>query len=293
MRKVRVILCILGIVRLSPVSPAQQAYPAIPPAQLVREVVYNELQDHEQHGYWRYWIDRHSEAGETLEQQIETARGPVTLLALTNGQPPNQQARTEEQQRIRVLLNSPEEQNRHMRQYRQDEDRIGQIVALLPDAFLFDYDSSEDGCYRLRFRPNPDYAAHSIEARILHAMSGTIWIDARYKHLARLDGRIDQNVDFGYGVLGRLYKGGWFQLQRVRVGPDDWKTANLEMHMNVRALLVTSFARETSERRGGFAPVPPGTSLAEGLDLLERTPPPSPAPVPALAASVAPHVGAR
>ena len=286
MRKVRVILCILGFVKLVPFTPAQQTDLTISPAQLVREVVYNELNDHEQHGYWRYWIDRHSSAGETLEQQVETANGPVTLLALANGRPLTDEARLEEQQRMRLLLSSPEEQDHHLRQYRKDEERIGQIVALLPDAFLFDYDGSEDGCYRLRFHPNPDYAAHTIEARILHAMSGTLWIDARYKHLARLDGHIDHNVDFGYGLLGRLYKGGWFQLQRVRVGPADWKTANLEMHMNVRALLVTSFARETSERRGGFTPVPAGTSLAEGVNLLEQTPLSSLAPASALASAL-------
>jgi len=36
---------------------AQQIQPLMPPAQLVREVVYNELHDHDQHGYWRYWIE--------------------------------------------------------------------------------------------------------------------------------------------------------------------------------------------------------------------------------------------
>ena len=272
---------------------SQQLVLEVQPVQLVREVVYNELQDHRNHGYWRYWIERRSPSGSSIEQQVETAQGPVTVLAFGEGHPLNSQALQQQKAKLDQLTSSPVEQARNLRQYRQDEDRIGRIVALLPDAFLFDYDGSEDGCYRLRFRPNPDYAAHSIEARILHAMSGTIWIDARYKHLARLDGRIDQNVDFGYGVLGRLYKGGWFQLQRVRVGPDDWKTANLEMHMNVRALLMASFARETSERRGGFTPVPPGTSLAEGLDLLERTPPPGPAPAPALSATLAPPVRSR
>lgn len=49
----------------------------------------------------------------------------------------------------------------------------------------------------------------------------------------------------------------------------DWKTERLEVHMNVRALLVTSFARETSEVRGGFTPVPAGMSLAQGVSLLE------------------------
>jgi hypothetical protein len=102
-------------------------------------------------------------------------------------------------------------------------------------------------------------------------MSGTLWVDARYKRLARLDAHTEDNVDFGYGILGRLYKGGWFQLQRTQVSPTDWKTERLEVHMCGRALLVKNFARETSELRGGFVPVPAGMKLAQGMALLQQT----------------------
>ena len=168
------------------------------------------------------------------------------------------------------LLSSPSEQARHLRQYDEDEERIGRILALLPDAFVYEYDGEENGCYRLRFHPNPNYTARTIEARIFHAMSGKLWVDARFKRLARLEGRVEENVDFGFGILGRLYQGGWFRLERVQVSPTDWKTKSLEVHMNIRALLVKNFARETSETRGGFAPVPAGMSLALGLALLEK-----------------------
>jgi hypothetical protein len=241
------------------------------PAQLVREVVYNELHDHQQHGYWRYWIARRVQNDTLIEDQVETAGGPVALVTLADGRPLKPAARQQEQARLNRLLVSPQEQARHLRQYGQDEERIGRIVALLPDAFLYDLDGQENGCYRLRFRPNPVYPAHSIEARIFHAMSGTLWIDARYKRLAGLEGRVEENVDFGFGILGRLYKGGWFRLERVRVNATDWKTERLEVHMNVRALLVTSFARETSEIRGGFTPVPAGISVAQGIGMLQQT----------------------
>jgi hypothetical protein len=176
----------------------------------------------------------------------------------------------QEQQRLRELAASPGEQARHLRQYDEDEERIGRILALLPDAFLYEYDGEENGAYRLRFRSNPDYTAHTIEARIFHAMSGTLLVDVRCKRLVRLEGRVDENVDFGFGILGRLYQGGWFRLERVQVSATDWKTKSLEVHMNIRALLVKTFARETSEERGGFAPVPAGMSLAQGMALLNQ-----------------------
>ncbi len=245
---------------------------SLPPRQLVREVVYNELHDHQNHGYWSYWVEQHSRADTRLEERIETAAGPVSRLILIDGRLLNAEALQQEQARIESLLSSPEKQARKRQEYADDEKRIGRIVALLPDAFLYDYAGEENGCYRLRFRPDPDYPAHSIEARIFHAMTGELWIDAGSKRLARLEGHLEQNVDFGFGILGRLDKGGWFRLQRTRTSATDWKTDQLEIHVSGRALLFKTIARETSRTRGGFAAVPPGMSLAQAIDILRPLP---------------------
>ncbi|HVZ83641.1 MAG TPA: hypothetical protein VG893_08195 [Terracidiphilus sp.] len=244
------------------------ANPAEPPAQLVREVVYNELHDHQLHGYWRYWITQQTQQQTRVSEQVETADGPVVRLVASNGHPLSGEAERGEQERLEHLLSSSDEQARHRQDYAADEQRIGRILALLPDAFLYESEGEENGCYHLRFRPNPDYPPHGIEARIFHAMQGELWIDIRYKRLARLDGTLQENVDFGYGLLGRLYKGGWFRLERTQVSPTDWKTARLEMHMNGRALLFKTISRETSETRAGFTPVPARLTLEQGVSML-------------------------
>ena len=108
-----------------------------------------------------------------VEDQVETSQGPVTLLTERNGAPLTPESEQQEEARLLQLLASPSEQAHHLKQYEDDEQRIGRILALLPDAFLYEYDGSENGSYRLRFRPNPGYAAQTIEARIFHAMGGT------------------------------------------------------------------------------------------------------------------------
>jgi hypothetical protein len=145
----------------------------------------------------------------------------------------------------------------------------------------------------MRFRPNPDYPAHSIESRIFHAMAGDLWISVDHKRLVRLDGKLRENVDFGYGILGRLYKDGWFRLERTHVdaaagenGNGDWKTQRLEVHMTGRAMLFKTIARETSEVRGGFTPVPAGLSLQQAATLVRQ-------PVAAPAAQAAALVTSR
>jgi len=245
----------------------QQAEPA---RQLVREVVYNELHDHQTHGYWRYWIQQRAQNGTRLEEQVETADGPVTRMVEANGRPVDAGTRQAEQSRLEQMAGSPISRASHRRAYMEDEKRVGAIFAELPDAFLYQPAGDENGCHHFTFHPNPAYAPHSIQSRIFHAMSGDIWLDARWKRLVRLEGHLDSNVDFGFGLLGRLDKGGWFRMKRVQVSPTEWKTDQLEIHMTGRAMLFSTIARETSEIRGGFAAVPAGMNLAQGMSLLER-----------------------
>jgi hypothetical protein len=242
-----------------------------PPVTLVREVVYNELHDHEQHGWWRYWIEKHAPRETLLEDQVETSDGPLTRVKLMNGQPLDAKGQQREETRLQTLLTSPSEQASLKQAYIEDEKRIGRIVALLPEAFLYEDAGEENGLRHLRFRPNPNYPPHSIEARIFHAMSGDLWIDARMKRMAALKAQLMENVDFGYGILGRLYKGGWFELRRTQVSAADWKTERLEVHMNGRAMLFKTIARETSEVRGGFVAVPAEMNLAQGMHMLNET----------------------
>ena len=250
------------------------------PVRLVSEVVYNELHDHDTHGYWKYWIEHHSGKGSRIDAQVETPDGPVTRAQFSNGQPLSADAREEEDRRMDHLLSSTAEQAKHRKEYTEDEHRIGRILALLPDAFLYEPSQEqlmpEGPCYHLRFHPNPAYPAHSIESRVFHAMYGDLWISVKSKRLVRLDGKLQENVDFGYGILGRLYKDGWFRLERTHVnsgsssGAGDWKTQRLEVHMIGRAMLFKTIAHETSEVRGGFTPVPPGLSLQQAASLIRQ-----------------------
>ncbi len=269
----RVICTMAGLLALA--AGTGWAAPATPepPGQLVRETIYNELQDHNRHGYWRYWIEQRVQSEVRLQEQIETEDGPVKRLVGTNGRPVNDQTREEEQARLEHLVNSPQELASHRKDYMDDEKHVAVIMALLPDAYVFEYAGQENGCHHLRFRPSPSYEPHSVEARVVHSMTGDLWIDARMKRLSRLEGRLDENVDFGFGLLGRLDKGGWFRVQRVQVSPNEWKTQRLELHLSGRAVLFKTIARDTNEVRGGFAAVPPGLNLAQGMRLLEQTDP--------------------
>jgi len=269
----RVFWILIGILLAAGAVKQAVAQPPEPAGQLVREVVFNELHDHDTHGFWRYWIVKHTQHATQLEQQVETSDGPVTRLLETNGRPLDSRGEQEERARLDRLVNSTRERASHRQAYIDDENHIARVFGLLPLAYVFEYVDDENGCHHLRYRPSPSYVPRTIEQRIVHSMSGDLWIDAQLKRLSRLDGHFDDNVDFGFGLLGRIDKGGWFRTQRVQVGATEWKMQSMEVHMSGRAILFKSIAHDTGEVRGGFAAVPAGLNLAQGMRILEQTDP--------------------
>jgi hypothetical protein len=93
--------------------------------------------------------------------------------------------------------------------------------------------------------------------------------------MVRLDSHLKEDVSFGFGILGRLYQGGWFSLQRTQVSSTDWKTQRFELHMNGRAILFKIIAQEFSELRSGYAPVAARLDLVKGAALLYQIEPES------------------
>src|SRR3974390_2506475 len=132
-------IVVAAVVLVARDSYAQAKLPSTPPGKLVREVVYNELSDHERHGYWRYLAEKHTQQGTIVEDQVETADGTVKEMVLSNGPPLGWKARQGEREHLDHLLMSDAERARLRQEHFEDEKRIGRILTLLPDAFQFEY----------------------------------------------------------------------------------------------------------------------------------------------------------
>ena len=68
-------------------------------------------------------------------------------------------------------------------------------------------------------------------------MTGEIWIDPVHLRVARLEGHLQQDVDFGWGILGRLNKGGWIAIEQAEVSEGQWRIVRFEMRMSGRVVL--------------------------------------------------------
>jgi hypothetical protein len=244
--------------------------PSENPQQLIKDVVYNELSDHAHHGYFQYVDSKRTGEQTIVKAEVETPKGRVHRVLSENGRPLNAEEEQEELRRLAALTHDAGQQQKLLRDYRGDEDRIARIVGLMPEGFLYRYDGVEGEDIRLKYEPNPAFKPPTYEARVFHGMAGTVWINAREKRLSRLEGRLVANVDFGYGLLGRLDKGGTFNMERVEATPGNWKTHVLEVHITGYVILLKSISKDQEEVRSEFRQVPADLTIEQAELMLKK-----------------------
>lgn len=260
---------------LAPLCQAQ-ATALSPQQQLIKDVAYNELMDRERDSFWCYDIDQKLGQKSYEKRQVETQEGPIFRILEENGRPLTDTESRREQSRLEHLLDSPGALARNREDHQQDEERMQRLLKLMPDAFLYEQDGQPSGdIITFRFRPNPDFDPPNYEARVFHGMAGTIEINQRLKRFVAMHGTVIERIDFGYGLLGYVDKGGRFEIHREQVGPTRWKTDLVDVHVSGRVILFKSVSKDHHEVRTDFQPVPTDISLNAAKRLLDQTASPS------------------
>jgi hypothetical protein len=209
-----------------------------------------------------------------VEQQVETTAGPVFRILTRQGKPLDAASQAKETARLENLLHSPSEQARRKQDHLAEEARVQRLIAAMPDAFLYEYDGRKEGDLQISFRPNPAYSPPTYEARVFHSLAGTILVQPSLKRLVEIDGHIESEIDFGYGLLGKIEKGGTFKIRRQQAGDDRWKTTLIEVHISGRIVFFKDISKDQDEVRSNFKPVSPDFSIERAVALLDSLAPP-------------------
>jgi hypothetical protein len=245
--------------------------PAESVSELVRDVVYNETHDREHDSHWEYRSERITPDQNVVREQVETTSGPVFRVIEQNGAPLDASRQRQEERRLDEYVNDPAAVAAAARAHQEDEDRLNAAMQMLPQALLFDYVSEPTGdVVRLAFHPNPAFVPNTYEARVVHALTGTVTVDTRLKRMIAMQGTVADRVNFGYGIFGHVEKGGSFSIHRRQVSATHWKTDLVEVHIRGKVLLLKTFSQDQSETRTDFHPVPGGTTLAEAKQMLNE-----------------------
>jgi hypothetical protein len=238
---------------------------------LVRDVVYNELHDRERDSHWEYRSDCVSSSQNLVREQVETDEGPIFRVLAQDGVPLDEAQREREEARLNQYVHDPAQVAHVEQAHEQDEARLAAVMQILPDAFLFDYEGPQSPeLASIAFRPNPAFVPAGYEARIVHALGGSITVDLRLRRMIEIRGTLLKRVDFGYGLLGHVEKGGTFTIHRRQVNAAHWKTDLVEVHIQGKVLMLKTIGKDEREARSDFRPVPGGTTLADARDMLKE-----------------------
>lgn len=240
-------------------------------AQLVKDAIKHQMEvDASDHTHWRYRIHREDEKGSQDRDVIDTKDGQIARTLLINGKPLTPEQRTADEARMKRLVDDASERAKREKRAKEDEEKGVQMFKAVPDAFIFKYEGAENGEVRLSFFPNPHYNAPTRELQIFRSMSGMMWINRAALRMSRLDGSLFEDVTFGWGLLGRLNKGGTFSVTQSRVADDHWEIVSLDVKMSGHAVIFKSINVKQLQRITGFHRVSDSLTISEAYQLLEK-----------------------
>ena len=251
--------------------PAQD--PPGDPVALVRAASWNELHSQNSGHPVRFRLRKQDENGATTKDIFETRDGDIARLIAVNDQPLTPEKAKAERARLDNLLAHPELQARRHRKEQEDSGRSNEMIRLLPDAFLYTYrgivNTANGPAYRLSFVPNQNFIPPDREAQVYHGMAGELWINCAQKRMARLDAHLISDVDFGWGIVGRLFRGGTILVEQQDVGSGHWESTHLKLNLTGKILMVKNLVIRTTEDGSDYKPVSNSHTYKDAIKMLE------------------------
>ncbi len=294
-------IAVAGAVFLSQGFAQTNPPPAKDAAALVRRAVANHLAAEEARQLQRFVLHKKDDRRDYSQIVIETRQGDVAMAIAANGAPLSAAMHEAQIDRLENLDEHPDLQEHRRKREEEDTARANKLLRMLPSAFLYRYeatvpcvvspppqasvagmphssDNSEPAapvahdCYRLTFRPNPRWNPPDTESRILRGMAGDVLIDKPQERLTRLNARLVSDVDFGWGIIGHLDKGGTIFLEQSLVSPNDWELTRMKLNLTGRALMVKSLSYHITEEMTRYAPVPADLDYHQAIQMLKAQP---------------------
>jgi hypothetical protein len=254
--------------------------PPATPEQLVRQTVANEVRAGQGSSHFMFRNRRETPAESQTRLLVQTAQAMARMTIANNDRPLSPAERTAEEQRLVFLASNPEELKRKQQKEKEDADRVARIVRALPDAFVYEYAGTESGrpgvgkngddLVRLKFRPNPKYNPPTRVEQVLTGMFGTLLIDTNSQRIANIDGTLFKDVNFGWGILGHLDKGGRFEVDQGEVGDNAYEITRMRLNFTGKLLLFKGIVIKFTETYSNFQRVPSNLTFTQAIELLKQ-----------------------
>jgi hypothetical protein len=185
---------------------------------------------------------------------IETPQGSVQRVVERFGKPLDAAQRQVETSRIDETVHDSSLQAKRKHDGQKDDDSAHNLLAMLPQAFIWTVAGEDEENTTFAFKPDPSFNPPSIESRVFAAMEGEMVVDRRQQRIRILRGTLTQDVKIGFGFLGRLKQGGTFEVTGRQLAPRIWQITESHVHIDGRALLFKTIGQQEDEVKTDFQP---------------------------------------
>lgn len=251
----------------------------MPAGELVRLVVANEVAAANNPAVKHLFRARkQTPKGSQTHLYVETDDAMAGILIAINDEPLTPAQQQGEINHLAGLMNNPDQLRKKRSREKEDADRTLQIVKALPNAFRFEYAGTQTGkaelgkvgteLLRLNFTPNPAYQPPSRVEQALAGMKGCLLIDPTARRIALIDAELFRDVTFGWGIIGRLDRGGRFRVRQAEVSDGAWDITEMHLSITGKILLFKSLSMVSDEVFSDFRRVPDKLTFAQGVEML-------------------------
>ncbi|MBV8438479.1 MAG: hypothetical protein JOY95_13300 [Silvibacterium sp.] len=229
--------------------------------QIVQQAVNTELAaDRDDHSHWIFYEVDRKPNNSVVQWVAQTGKGDVVRVLIRNGRPiPVPQQR----QSIEQFIHDSNAQAKQRRGSQHDDQEAAAMLKLLPVAFVWTVTNRNDQTTTLSFKPDPKFRPPNREARVFAAMEGEMTVGNAHHRIQELKGTLIHDVNFGFGLLGKLDQGGSFSVKRTEIGPGIWDITATHIHIHGHALIFKSISEEEDDEKSSFNCEPDDVSLEQ------------------------------
>ncbi|HEX7285916.1 MAG TPA: hypothetical protein VF532_07020 [Candidatus Angelobacter sp.] len=250
----------------------EKKLPATDPALLVQRAAENEVAalkdpvecEFQERLEWTW--------GTETRAVIETLEGRADRIVAFDDEPlaPDQVAKQDH--RLTKLLKDRNARKRELEEQKAEMRRRVRMMEAFPQALLFEAaGEGPSGTLRFSFRPNPAFSPRDRETQVYRGMQGTVWVDAQQERIVRIEGVLTRDVSFGWGILGKLHKGGRYEVAQEQVSAGVWRIIRLDLDLKGRVFLG-GFRLLRKEHNAQFERTPGEMTYREAVEVLIHFP---------------------
>lgn len=276
------LLCLAG--RVSALAQAPATLPAGEPVTWIENAATNELRIIDEDGTFgvRFLVRKVDGKGDITRDTIESRDGAVARLIERDGKPITAEEDAAERKRLEDMLNAPADFLKKHKRNSSARDYTSRLVRQMPKAMIYTYAPGQPqppGATSpqvvIDFKPDPKYKAPDMISGLLTGIEGRFWVDARTKTLTRGEARVSQPVDFGWGMLARIYAGGTVEFEQAPTGDGHWVYSRVEEHLRIREIMVKVLAENSTMTTSNVQVLPATLSWQDAIHKLLDTPLPA------------------